>query len=286
MTTHRFANGRRHLRRERGIALVTTIWVSLFLALTAATVITSARTDAITRRNAAELIRARELARAGIQLAIHEISLPASERTLPRDGRVVTFDLDGQALSIAIEDERGKLDLKLAPTLHVEALMRSEARRLGIDAFDAVNLAQRAASAIDAPLPGQPRAANIHSMSALASVPGMPPRLVPILERHATVFGFGNSVNPLTASRETLLAIEGIDEKVADSILAAREEGRQRPSAGRAEVWFTTLEGPVYTVRARGRLASGIEAAMTAVVGSAGIGLSSTRASVSILELR
>ena len=276
---------RQRAPRQRGIALVTTVWVSLFLALTAATVVTNARNDASARRNAADLIRARELARAGVQIAIHEVSLAPAERTLPRDGRPMTFDMDGHAVTIAIEDERGKLDLRQAQPQFVSALFRAEAARQGIDAFDAVNLAQAAAKALEPP-PGQERLSRLHSMSGLVSIPNMPPRLVPALERHATLFGFGAQVNPLTASRETLLAIEGVTPQVADAIITARERGQPRPGAGRAESSFTAIEGPVYTVRAAGRLQNGIEATATAVVGSSGIGLSSKRAIVSILELR
>ncbi len=270
---------------QRGIALVTTVWVSLFLALTAATVVTHARNDASARRNAADLIRARELARAGLQIAIHEVSLAPAERTLPRDGRQATFELDGNAVSVAIEDERGKLDLRQAQPQFISALFRAEAARQGIDAFDAVNLAQAASKALEPP-PGQERLSRLHSMSGLVSLPNMPPRLVPALERHATLFGFSAQVNPSTASRETLLAIDGVTPQIADAIIAARERGQPRPSAGQGETSFTTLEGPVYTVRAVGRLANGVEASATAVVGSSGIGLSSKRAFVSILELR
>jgi general secretion pathway protein K len=276
--------GRR--RRERGIALVTTVWVSLFLALTAASILASVRTDSSARRNAADLVRARELAKAGLHLAIHEIGLPVAERTMPRDGRVVALGLAGGALDIAIEDERGKLDLRLAAPQHVQALLRAIGGRSGVDAFDAVNLAQQLAAAIDAGQAGDARVSKVHSISALTSVPGVSAEVLAALSRHATIFGFGAQVNPLTASREVLLAIEGVDARVADGIIGAREQGRPRPAAGRAESSFTNIEGPIYTVRATGRLPNGIEASVTGVVGSAGIGLASRKATVSILELR
>lgn len=278
---------RRYRERDAGIALVTTVWVSLFLALTAATVVTHARNDATARRNAADLVRARELATAGLQIGMHEIGLAPAERTMPRDGRPVTFELDGGAIAVAIEDERGKLDIKQSPPQHLSALFRAEAARLGVDAFDAVNLAEAATKAVGTAAtsaPSQP--SQLHSMSGLTSLPNMPPRLVPALERHATIFGFGNAVNPATASRETLTAIDGMTPQVADAIIAAREAGQRRPSAGKAESFLTTLEGPVYTVRATGRAPGGIEATSTAVVISGGIGISQRRATVSILELR
>ncbi len=273
-------------RRERGIALITTVWVSLFLALTAASILTSVRTDSTARRNAADLVRARELAKAGLHLAIHEIALPVAERTMPRDGRAVALGLDGGIMEIAIEDERGKLDLRLAPPQNVQALLRSIGGRAGVDAFDAVNLAQRLAAAIDAGQASDTRISKVHSMSALTGVPGVSSDVLFALSRHATIFGFGAQVNPLTASREVLLAIEGVDARVADAIIGAREQGLARPAAGRAESAFTNIEGPIYTVRATGRLGNGIEATVTGVVGSAGIGLASRRASISILELR
>ncbi len=271
---------------ERGIALVTTVWVSLFLALTAASILASVRTDSNARRNAADLVRAHELAKAGLHLAIHEIGLPAAERTLPRDGRAVSLGLEDGTIEVTIEDERGKLDLRLAAPQSVQVLLRSIGRRSGVDAFDAVNLAQRLAGAINSAQVGDARVSKVHSMTALTSVPGISNEVLSALSRHATLFGFGAQVNPLTASREVLLAIEGVDARVADSIIGAREQGLARPAAGRAEASFTNLEGPVYTVRATGKLANGIEASVTGVVGSAGIGLASRSATVSILELR
>lgn len=278
---------RRDRRASRGVALVTTVWVSLFIALTAATILTAVRTDASARRNAADLSAARELAKAGLHVAIHEISLPIGERSLPRDGRPTVLELGAGTVHIAIEDERGKLDLRLAPNLHVQTLLRTLGGRGGLDAFDAVALAKRLAVAVDDKSADDNRPNAIHSMGALASVPGVSADLLAELSRHATIFGFGAQVNPQTASREVLLSIDGMDARVADAMIQARQQGGiQRPAAGVAEVSSTNLEGPVYTIRSTGRLGSGLEHTLTALVGSAGIGLASRAATLSILELR
>jgi len=90
----------------------------------------------------------------------------------------------------------------------------------------------------------------------------------------------------MRASREVLGAIEGLDARTAAEIIAAREDGRPRPAAGRAEPWLTNLEGPVYTIRATGRIASGISSTVTAVVANEGIGLGARVGRIAILELR
>jgi hypothetical protein len=188
--------------------------------------------------------------------------------------------------SVVIEDERGKLDLRLAPPQNVQALLRALGGRAGIDAFDSVNLAQTITRALQAGQPGDDRRSRVHAMSALADVPGMPAGLAEVLDRHATIFGFGAQVNPMRASREVLGAIEGLDARTAAEIVAAREAGRPRPAAGRAEPWLTNLEGPVYTIRSTGRVAGGIASTVTAVVANEGIGLGARVGRIAILELR
>jgi hypothetical protein len=277
---------RRAYNRDRGIALVTTVWIVLFLALTAATIVTTTRTDSSARRNAADLVAARELARAGVHTAIHDLSLAVADRVIPRDGTPVAYRLGDGTVTLQVEDERGKLDLRIARSNHVQALLMTLGKRQGVDAFDASTLARRITSELEVTRAGDNRSSRIHSLSALANLPGMPRGLIAELERHATVFGFGAEVNPLYASRETLLAIDGVAPGVADQIIAARRDGRPRPAAGSAEQSFTTLEGPVYTIRSTGRLGNGISATVTAVVGNEGIGIASRQARITVLEYR
>jgi hypothetical protein len=201
---------RRRSVRQRGMALMTTVWLSLFMALLAATIATLARTDGASRRNAADLVRARALASSALHLALADLAEPAGSSRFAHDGTPAVIGFKGDTLAIAIEDERGKLDLRMAPRQHVEALFRSLGAGAGQDGFDAVTLAQRIQTRLKIQDPGDSRAVAVQSLGSLASMDGMTPQLFAALVHHATVFGFGAEVNPMTAAPVTLSAIEGI----------------------------------------------------------------------------
>jgi type II secretory pathway component PulK len=269
---------------QNGMALMTTVWISLFLALTAATIATMTRTDGAARRNAADLVRARELAKAGLHLAISDLAQPPTSRRLARDGTAAILGLDGHTMHLRIEDEHGKLDLRTAPRPHVEALFRNLAARTDMDSFEAVTLAQRINALLTAQDPRNRKTAAVQSLGTLAAVPGMTPAFFSQMVHHATLFGFGTEVNPMVASPEALAAIDGMGPREIEGVITARTQGLPRPALGKAERWMTNLEGPIYTVIATGRLNNGIEATITAIVGSHGIGLANTSAQLSILE--
>ena len=270
----------RNRTKQRGVALITTIWLALFLALTAATVLTATRTRSAAQNNAADLLIAREAASAGVHIALDDLARSAAERAFRRDGTVRAVLAGGARVEIAIRDERGKLDLRQSPRHHLAALLKDLGGRAGgIDAFDAVNLADRigALLARDRLGPG--------NLAGLGGLPGMTPDLLASIARHATVFGFGPRINPETASREALRAV-GVDRRTTEEILAWRVHGGPRPSAGSAETWLTTEEGPVYTVTVTARLENGMTGGVTAVVVNEGIGFGAGSARFSIVELQ
>jgi general secretion pathway protein K len=294
---------RKRWRRERGFALAVTVLLAAFLALTAATVAISARTESLELRSSADLLLARELAVAGINIAIQDLARATRSNDIPHDGRPVVFALGTGTTAVTIEDEHGKLDLAQAPTERIREVFQAIGGRYGVDGFEAAILAQHASglfSAAPTPseggqsMPSDDQAGNdatgerrrLLSLAQLANLPGMTPEFHAGLQRHVTVLGFSNKINPLTASLEVLSLVPGLDAANRDAILEARTNGTKRPTAGKAELWFGDDEGPAFTITGTGRLANGIEARVTAIVTSSGISLASTRVGVRILEFR
>jgi type II secretory pathway component PulK len=273
-------------RGDRGFALPATVWLSLFLALTAGAVVAAARTDSLTRRNTSDLEAARELATAAIHFAIQDLAKPAEARLLPRNGRAVSVEIGQGRATAQIEDERGKVDILRAPQIITRSLFEAIGREAGVDAFAAVGVAQAASRLFKSERQGEDEPL-ISTLAEVRTLPGMTGAYFEALSRHITVYGFGPEINPVNATREVLAAIPDVDQGFIDTILANREAGiLKRPSAGKAEPLMTSQEGPTYTVRGTGRLANGIEARVTAVVATTGVTFRTNRIGLRVIEYR
>lgn len=271
---------------ETGFALPATLWLSLFLALTAGAVVAAARTDALTRRNTSDLEAARELATAAIHFAIQDLANQPSARVLPRNGQAVSLALAGGRATVQIEDERGKVDILRAPQIIVRALFEQVGRDAGVDAFQAVGVAQATSGLIRSQGDGTVEL-GLSTLAEVRTLPGMTGPFFEALSRHITVYGFGPEINPVNASRAVLEAIPGIEATFIETVLANRAAGvLTRPAAGKAEPFMTSQEGPAYTVRGTGRLANGIEARVTAIVATTGVTFRTNRVGLRVLEYR
>lgn len=273
-------------RESHGFALPATLWLSLFLALTAGAVVAAARNDSLQRRNTSDLEAARELATAAVHFAIQDLAKPAEARVLPRNGRAVSLQFGQGRATAQIEDERGKVDILRSPQIITRSLFEAIGREAGVDAFAAVGVAQAASGLFKSRGQGQDEPL-ISTLAEVRSLPGMTGAYFEALSRHITVYGFGPEINPVNATREVLAAIPDVEQGFIDTILANREAGiLKRPSAGKAEPFMTSQEGPTYTVRGTGRLTNGIEARVTAVVATTGVTFRTNRIGLRVIEYR
>jgi type II secretory pathway component PulK len=252
-------------QRDKGFALITTLWCTVVVALIVTVFSVEGRTRALRARNAAELIVARELARSAVNVAMADLLAKRGEGRLPRDGTVIDMPMPGGTLAVRVEDERGKLDVAQARSEAVAALFRTIGKRHGIDAFAAVGLARQAGRQFGREADGE-REPALRSLIELRRFDGFSTAFVSDLEAHATVFGFGSRVNPKTASREVLEAVGDLDRRSIDAYLGTRGSGVQIDEDKVMPEGLTSAEGPVYRIVGTGRTERGIEDTVVAIV--------------------
>jgi general secretion pathway protein K len=270
---------------SRGLALISVLWVTTLLAVMAAGLTSSTRTERILARNQLENAKAEALADAGVYRAVLGLLDLDLETGWRADRTVYRIELpDGEA-RIAIEDEEAKIDLNTAPLELVAGLFRA----IGLDEEQAATLADRLGDfrdPDDEPLPlgaedaeyagaglaGGPKDAPLIAKSELLQVLGVTPELYERVRRHVTVFSGSEGIDPLRASRTVLAAVPGMAPDMIDAFLGARLEDdpfaliEDEEALLDAELYFLFSREIVYTVRAEGRTRGGAVFVREAVV--------------------
>lgn len=224
-------------RCEQGFALFIVIAVLALMAALVADFVTLAQTDIRATRNMVERARVRTLAEAGYTIAVADLLDPVAGRALPTDGRSREVLFDGGVITLAIQDEAGKIDLNWAPMELISAMLD------GLDIpgdvegriLDAV-AERRAAVPLPPYAPGDIAAsallggptlkklalmpfANVGELQSLAKIDQASfERIVPSL----TVYSESRRVNLYAASRAVLMAIPGVTAEMADAIVKSR----------------------------------------------------------------
>lgn len=277
--------GRGRRRADRGFALISVVLITAMLALIAGAASLTARAMATAQRVNSDMLLARTLAESGVSIALHDLTRKENP-VFARDGRTYEFEVEGGVISVAIEDEAGKIDVNHAPYALVKALFLNIGREAGLDAFAAVNLAELTVGSLSKEGERRSDARRLTSVAALRGIEGMTEPMFQALEPHVTVLSIEGKVNPLTATPAALAAIPGVDAAAISRLIAARRPGVPRPAVDRAESYFTTLNGPAFTIRAIGRRPNGVSARMSVVVAATGVSATSGRNNIVILEQR
>ena len=219
-------------RAQRGYALVVTLWIVTLLSLLATSHHRSAHTESrlsALSRSGAQALAAAE---AGVWLAV--------ERLLTQDrglaARAIdTVEFAGRTITVAIENEAGKLNLNLARTELIENLLRqtalSDAARTALlhailDWRD-LDGDRRDDGAEDADYrrAGYPYGAKdgpFNAVDELRYVHGMTETVYRGLAPALTVYGRHSGVDPRAASREALLAVPGAEAGTVDQYVGQR----------------------------------------------------------------
>ncbi len=260
--------------RQRGVALVLVLWVSVLLTVVASSFIVERRTETIIMRNSASLARAEAAADAGVARGIYDMyrSDNAPDRWR-RDGTVQEWSFDSIPVRVELRDESAKIDINTASEALLRGLLVSsglkdeEAARL-IDAIldwrdpDSLKRPNGAEEPDyrDAGLAYKPANSAFQAIEELQLVLGMRPDLYRRLAPSITVFSRQQGVNPQIASRDVLLAIPGVTPEIVDRYIADREEARSQglplptlPQAGA----FAIGSSMVSTIRSEARLEDG-----------------------------
>jgi general secretion pathway protein K len=272
-------------QRSRGLALISVLWVTTLLAVMAAGLTSSTRTERILARNQLENAKAEALADAGVYRAVLGLLDLDPETGWRGDGTIYRIELPEGVARIAIEDEEAKIDLNTAPLELVAGLFRA----VGVDEEQAAMLADRlgdfrdpddemlplGAEDADYAEAGRPRGAKdglLVAKSELLQVLGVTPELYERVRRHVTVFSGSEGIDPLRASRTVLSAVPGMAPDMIDAFASAGLEDdpfaliEDEEALLDAELYFLFSREIVYTVRAEGRTRGGAVFVREAVV--------------------
>lgn len=267
-------------RAQRGFVLITVLWTGLALLLGVAAFMSGARQEALQVRVEVATVRATELARSGLNVALADLGrISPDQARSPRDGTPVTLMMAEGRVTYRIQDETGKVDINRAPPQVLTPVLQSVGASEGVDAFDAVNIAQALEAAR---LGGQPA----RSVGDALVAAGFSAEAARLAERYLTTFNFTSKVNPRTAPREILAAIPGLGPGGAQDIVNRRERGDTMPRLGSAAAWLSERAGPVYTIEADAELTEGGRARLVAQVAATGIAFRGGLMRYEVLSLR
>ena len=263
--------------RERGIALLLVVWVLALAAVLATGFAADTRSEAHRARGLAEEARARAAAEAGVMLAVAGLLDPKAQSPWPRDGTSRTLSYASATLTVAVQDESGRVDLNMAAPEFVTGLIGA----LGLDDASAAALADAVTArrrAIDAERrrgDGQPSddplAQPFRALEELATIPGVSRAAIERLAPFVTVYSGSPRVDPRSAPAEVLLAVPGVNPLQVADLLAARSADR----SGRSLPRLTGVESYVGP-------SSFVAASVTAVAAMPGGALFERRAVIGI----
>lgn len=289
--------------RQRGLALVSVLWVLALLSLLAAGFTRTTRTEINLVRNQAENAQAEALADAGVHRAILGLMTQDPEAAWRADGTVYAWRFGGGEIRAAAHDEGGKIDLNQA----TDDLLRGLLTAVGVEADAATALVDAIADFRDPDslrrlngaedsdyrqeaLPHDAKDAPFEDVEELRQVLGMTPDLYAAIVPALTVHARQRRPHEPTAPELVRAAMAGrtaseAEESEADeqpSPAEAEAEARapvdeaavldETPRSLGAETAVPRSRARVFTIHAEGRTETGAVFARDALVRVAGGG--------------
>jgi general secretion pathway protein K len=270
--------------RQRGIALVLTLWMSALLTVIAGSFAFTARTNTLLAQNLAASARAEALADAGIYRAIYELLKPATSANVKGNGVPSHWDFGGAQLRVTLLDVAGKIDLNYGSEVLLRGLLKNAGlnenqREALLDAIvdwrdrDDLRRANGAEAAEyrAAGLAYVPSNAPFSTVDELQRVLGMTPVLYAKLADALTVESAPvgvtvdlqqGGINPAVASKQVLLALPHADAAQVDDFLAKRSKAwaENNPAIetfAPATGFSTSTSNLAYTIKSEARLPDG-----------------------------
>ena len=275
--------------RQRGIALIIVMWLTIMLTVIASGFAFSMHAEALTARNALSLAQVRAAADGAIERTAFELSRPRYPGAWGADGQPHGWSEGDVAIAVTAVDESAKIDINSAPdTLlkglfeHVAGADPETAARI-VDAIldwrDPDDLKRpNGAEEADyraAGLKQKPANAPFETTSELARVMYVTPAIYARVADSITVNSRQPGVNAATASRDVLLALPAATPEAVDAFLAQRKEALAAklpvpgfpPASG-----FAAGAVPVWRIRAVATGPDGVTFGREAVVRPSGDG--------------
>lgn len=272
-------------KRQAGIALVLTLWLTVLLTAIAGGFAYSMRTEALAAGNAIGVARARAAADGAVERTAFELARPRLPGSWLPNGASHEWKDGDVAIVASATDETAKIDLNAASEILLRGLFTNvggadpdAAVRL-VDAVmdwrDADDLRRpNGAEAADYVAAGSkvvPANAPFETIGEVSRVLGMTPAIYARIAGSVTVYSRQAGVNPLTASREVLLALPNSNPAAVDAYLAARDEALRAglpppPYAGAGGLTSGAIQ--TWRIRARASLPDGVTFVREAVLRS------------------
>jgi general secretion pathway protein K len=261
---------------NRGIALISVLWITGLLAIMAASFASSTRTEARLAHNHEENAKAEALADAGVHRAVFGLLDFDPETAWRADRTVYAFSLGEGDVQVRIEDEDGKIDLNGAPLQLFTGLFVA----LGLPEENAQLLADRIGDFRDEDSEPGPLGAEdevyfsaglrqgaadrpFATESELLRVLGMTQRLYEQVRPYVTVYSGAEGIDPTRAPRAVIEALPGITPPVVEALLTAGREAdpfsliEDQPLVEDLENSIVPSRDSVFTIRALGRTSGG-----------------------------
>jgi general secretion pathway protein K len=256
---------------QRGLALLTVLWVLSLLSVIAAGLIAQTHTELQITRNMKETARARALAEAGVFLAIPRFLDPSPDTQWKVDGKERDIEYGGGEIRITLQDEGGKIDINAAP----DELLAGLFGALGVSPDEAAHLVDAIADWKDADdlrrvngaekddykragLSWVPRNGPFEAAEELRLVLGMTPALYQRMLPLVTIYSQLPRVNPATAPAEVLQALPGASPDMIARVVAARARSDTAlPALPGLEQFLSSVTPRVATIRSEGRTPGG-----------------------------
>lgn len=270
-------------RRQRGIALILVLWLTILLTAIGASFAFGMRHEALSARNAVEVGQARAAADGAIERTVFELTRPRLPDAWLADGSTHLYKDGEVSLAVVATDESAKIDINTAPDALITGLFVNVG---GADPDSAVRLLDAVADWRDADDLKRPSGAEAQDYQAagrkylpsnapfetigeVSRVLGMTPAIFKRIAGSLTVYSQSRGVNPATASRDVLLAMPSATPEAVDTFIKARAEALASklavpifaPASGMSAGAVST-----WRIRATASLADGVTFVREAVV--------------------
>jgi general secretion pathway protein K len=223
---------------QRGFALVMVLWAAMILALIAASITTTGRTETQLTHTRYAMAQNDAMADAAINIAILRLLDPSPAAHPPVDASPFLVAFVGHAIAVSVQDESGKIDINMAQ----EGLLRRLLTTVGIDPLAAQALVDKildwreaatgrrlngakAEDYRDAGFAYGPRNGPFESVEELQLVMGMNAQLYERIAPSLTVYSQTPWVDPGFAPADVLTALSGMGAPPVAQILNARASG-------------------------------------------------------------
>ncbi len=270
--------------KERGIALIVVLWLTVLIAVIGSSFAYSMRGQALAARNTMSLAQARAAADGAVERTAFELSRPRiSAEAWSADGQPHAWSDGDIAVSAVAYDESARIDLNAASEPLLKGLLQNVG---GLDAESAQRILEAILDWHDADELRRPNGAEapeyraagskyvptnfpFESVGELQRVLGVTPQLMANLVRALTVYSRQQGVNLATAPREVLLALPGVTAEQVDAFIAARADALKNrlpvPPFPQGQ-GFAAVSSPVWRIHVLARAPDGVTFARDAVL--------------------